>query len=238
MKIFSNPNFLPVYSGVLTATLAVVMLSGFTAQTKKASFEEIDVQRINIVEPDGTRRLIISDKARSPGLYIKGKEYLPDYRKTAGLIFLDDEGSESGGLIFGGLKDAAGNVSRYGHLSFDQYMQDQVFSIDAGEGGGQRRSAVTVLDRPDYPITEEIALIERIKNLPPEQQQAEIEKFYATHAKPQQRVFLGRSPDRSVALQLKDADGRDRIVIAVDANGNPRIQFLGADGSVVSQLPK
>ena len=238
MKIFSSQQFLTVYSGVLTAALGVIVLTGFTDKPAKGNFEEINVQRINIVEPDGTLRLVITDKQRSPGLYIKGKEYLPDYRKTAGLIFMDDEGSESGGLIFGGLKDKDGKVTRYGHLSFDQYMQDQVFSIDAAEGNGQRRSTISVIDRPDHPITEEIELTERIKNLPPEQQQAEIDKFYTTHAKPQQRVFLGRATDRSVALQMKDVNGRDRVVMRVDAAGNPKLQFLNAEGGVISELPK
>src|SRR3982750_3341477 len=78
MKPIFGQKFFAVYSGVLTAVLATVLLSGFDvdAQKKKPRFEEITVERINVVEPDGTLRLIISDKARAPGIYIKGKERL------------------------------------------------------------------------------------------------------------------------------------------------------------------
>jgi hypothetical protein len=48
---------------------------------------------------------------------------------------------------------------------------------------------------------------------------------------------LGSNDDRSASLVLKDSDGRPRIVIEVAANGSPSLQFLDANGKVVSQLP-
>ena len=62
------------------------------------------MRRINIVEPDGTTRMILSNKADAPGLIIRRKEYPHPDRKSAGVIFFDDEGTENGGLIFGDLK--------------------------------------------------------------------------------------------------------------------------------------
>ena len=91
-----------IYSGVLTVVLCVVLLSGASSR-KKTSFDEIDVKRINLVEPDGTIRMVISNRADFPGLIVKGKEY-PHDRQTAGMLFFDDEGTENGGLIFGGAK--------------------------------------------------------------------------------------------------------------------------------------
>jgi hypothetical protein len=140
MRRPSHDRFLAVYSGVITAALLFTVTNvttGLAAPPKKVSFEEIDVTRINVVEPDGTLRLVISDKTRFPGLIVKGKEY-PHDRKTAGVLFFDDEGTENGGLIFGGMKDKSGKVSTYGHLSFDKYMQDQVFTIDASDDGGRK----------------------------------------------------------------------------------------------------
>ena len=116
-----------VYSGVLTAVLSVVLLTGAKSD-KKVSFDEIDVKRLNVVEPDGTVRLILSDKAHFPGLIVKGKEY-PHDRQTAGMLFFDDEGTEDGGLIFGSKKDDKGKVETWGHLSFDQYQGDQVWVL-------------------------------------------------------------------------------------------------------------
>jgi hypothetical protein len=238
MKFLSNQNFLVVYSGVLTLTFAIVILGGWAGERKKTSFEEIDVQRINLVEPDGTLRMIISDKALWPGIYLKGKEHPHPDRKTAGMLFLNEEGTENGGLIFGGEKDKDGKISGHGHLSFDAYEQDQIFSIDAGQEDGKQSSAVTVVDRPDYPIGELIGVLDRIKDLPKDEQQAEITKFLASHPAPHSRLYLGRAGDKSVSLKLKDADGQDRIVIEVASDGSPAIRFLDGRGKVVSQLPQ
>jgi len=51
-------------------------------QTKKASFEQLDVQCIK----DRKIRMVISDKRAD--------------RKTTGMIFIDDDGTEMGGVIF------------------------------------------------------------------------------------------------------------------------------------------
>ena len=85
-----------------------------TSQSKKASFDEIDVKRINLIEPDGTLRLVISDKANFPGLIVKGKEGISARSATAGMLFFDDEGTENGGLIFGGSKNKNGKVAELG----------------------------------------------------------------------------------------------------------------------------
>src|SRR5215472_2091605 len=111
--------FLTIYSGVLTCVFAVTVLSGAATKSKPTSFDEINVRRINFVDPNGTVRLILSNKTDAPGLIIRGKEYPHPDRKTAGVIFFDDEGTENGGLIFGGSKSKDGKVQSYGHLSFD-----------------------------------------------------------------------------------------------------------------------
>src|SRR5258708_31114538 len=64
---FDSHRFLTIYAGVLTVVFAVTILGGF-APSKKTVFEEITVQRVNIIEPDGTLRMVISDKALFPGI--------------------------------------------------------------------------------------------------------------------------------------------------------------------------
>lgn len=236
-NLIGSQRFLAIYSGILTAVFAITVLGGFVAEKEKTEFKELSVQRLNIVEPDGTLRMVISDKAQFPGIIIKGKEHPHPDRKTAGILFFNEEGTENGGLIFGGEKDKDGKVSSYGHLSFDAYEQDQVFSIDAQQEGGQRGSALTMVDRPDYPIGELVALTDRIKDLPAEQKNAEIAKFLQAHPSPHVRLSLGRGADKSVALKLKDVDGHDRIVVEVGADGAPVMRFLDAAGKVVDQFP-
>jgi len=237
MKFMSNPRFLAIYSGFLTAIFAVTILGGFAGPVKKASFDEISVQRINIVEPDGTLRMVLSDRSKAPGLIIKGKEYPHEERKTAGILFFNDEGTENGGLIFGGMKDKNGKVESWGHLSFDQYEQDQVFTIDAGEEDGHRKSGLALWDRGDYPLAEILEASLRIQKLPQAQQEDEWKKFEASHPGDTQRAYLGRVGDRSVGLRLMDQEGRDRLRLRVNPDGSPEIQFLDESGRVTVQFP-
>jgi hypothetical protein len=215
------------YATVATLLIVILVASAFAFDAQRTKFSEIDVQRINIVEPDGTIRMVISDKSKFPGIIINNKERPhPENRSSAGMLFFNDEGTENGGLIFGGSKDKNGAVSSYGHLSFDRYLQDQVFTIDATENGAQKRSGLSIVDDPDWPITDFL-------NASP----AEQKSFFKTHQPPQQRIYLGRTFDDSASLTLKDKDGRPRIIIKVNPDGSPVLQFLSPSGKITSQLP-
>jgi len=75
---------------------AVVVLCG-AAIVRKQNFGVITARRINIVEPDGTVRLTISNRADFPGAWNRGKEYpRPDRREAAGMLFMSEEGTELG----------------------------------------------------------------------------------------------------------------------------------------------
>jgi hypothetical protein len=227
MKILTDVRFLAFYSLAATALVAVLLLAGFRQQESSMKFESIDVQRINVVEPDGTLRMVISNKSAAPGAIIRGKEYADPDRQSAGILFFNDEATENNGLIFGGAKDTNGHVKSYGHLSLDQYEHDQVFTIDSEDQYGLHSSAVTIWDRPDFPIGD-------LLGTPPEKRA----EFLASHPKCHARIYFGRNQDRSVALRLKDKEGRDRIVLRVDADGSPLIQLLDKEGKIIRQVPE
>lgn len=232
-----SQRFLVVYSGALTAAFAATVLSGFANAPRNAAFDEITVRRINVVEPDGTLRMVLSDKSKFPGIIFKGKEYPHADRQTAGVLFFDDEGTENGGLIFGGAKDKNGKVESWGHLSFDRYNQDQVFTIDTGESDGRRRFGIGIWDRGDYPLMDAIEASQRIGKLPEAQQQTEWAKFATSHTGDAQRAYLGRMEDRSVGLRLMDREGHERVRLRVQPDGSPIMQFLDASGGVTAQFP-
>jgi hypothetical protein len=215
---------------------AVTLLCGFAA-ARSQTFDVLRVHRIDFVEPDATPRLIISNRESFPGAYMRNKEYpRPDRRDAAGMIFMNDEGSEMGGLIFGGLKMKDGTIQNHGHLSFDQYEQDQIFAIDSGREDQDKFSAIRIGERGDYPIQQAYDESLRIEKLPKDQQDAEWKKFFATHTGDANRIYLGRGRDKSASLQLKDATGNTRLAMRVDADGNPVIQFLDADGKVTNEF--
>jgi hypothetical protein len=134
------------YSTVATLVLAVAFLSG-SALRKSQVFDEIQVHRIDVVEPDGTLRMVISNKAQLPGVIVKGKEQPPADRPQAGMLFYNEEGSETGGLIFGGHKNANGEVENCcGSLSFDRYGASQIVQLAGVDDVTDQFSGVSVKD--------------------------------------------------------------------------------------------
>ena len=49
--------------------------------------------------------------------------------------------------------------------------------------------------------------------------------------------IVGKTPDRSVTVTLRDVNGRARLKLSVDVSGAPKIEFLDERGAVVSSLP-
>jgi len=134
------------YSMVATLALAVTFLSG-SALRKSQVFDEIQVHRIDVVEPDGTLRMVISNKAQLPGVIVKGKEQPPSDRPQAGMLFYNEEGSETGGLIFGGHKNADGQVENCsGSLSFDRYGASQIVQLAGVDDVTDQSTGVSVRD--------------------------------------------------------------------------------------------
>jgi hypothetical protein len=126
--------------------VAVLLLTGF-ASSRATSFDQITVHRINVVEPDGTLRMVISNKADLPGVIVKGKEQPPQDRPQAGMLFYNDEGSENGGLVFSGHKDSNGNVvDSGGSLSFDKYGANQIVQIAGVDDSSDRFAGMSIRD--------------------------------------------------------------------------------------------
>src|SRR5258707_8971234 len=144
--MFMNQRFLTIYSGVLTLVFAVTVFSGFSIGSKPTTFDQINVHRINVVEPDGTLRLVISDHAKLPGIITRGKER-PFARPQAGMIFYNDEGSENGGLIIGGHRNAKGEVvDSGGSLSFEKYGANQIIQLIGVDDKEDRFAGLSVTD--------------------------------------------------------------------------------------------
>jgi hypothetical protein len=236
MTVLSNPKFLAIYSAVLTIALIVAVLCGAYAG-RNQTFGTINVRRINVVEPDGTVRLTISNRADFPGAWVHKKEYpRPDRRDAAGMLFMSEEGTELGGLIWGAGQEPDGTVENHFHLSADQYEENQVLAVDAGQEGANKFSQITITDQGDFPIDEKRRAWSAIEKLPAEQQEAAWRKFFMTHRHDVKRLDFGRFPDGSSALNLRDQNGKVRIRLAVKADGQAVLQFLDEVGKVIRDL--
>jgi hypothetical protein len=190
---------------LLVTTLLVTML--LQAKTNRNSvFDEITVHRINVVEPDGTLRMIISNHASFPGLIDHGKEK-PYPRPFAGMLFYNNEGTENGGLVFGGHKDDKGQIiDSGGSLSFDSYgHSQQVIQVAGVDDAHDKFSGLAV-------------------------------SGFANTGVSSRRVWVGRDASGSASVALMDAQGKKRIVMQVRENGDASLLFLDDQGKVIKEI--
>jgi hypothetical protein len=200
-----NRSFLVGYSLIATAALAATVL-GRTSKANSPTFDQITVHRINLVEPDGTPRMIISDRAAFPGMIVRGKEK-PYERPFAGMLFYNDEGTETGGLVFGGHKNTEGQVVDSGvSLSFDKYgAPQQIVQLAGIDDIHDRFSGLAV-------------------------------NGFSESGTNNRRLWVGRDASDSASVALMDAEGRKRIVIQVLKDGTASIQFLDEHGKTVKEI--
>ena len=149
---------------------------------------------------------------------------------------MSEEGTELGGLIWGASRLPDGSVQNHFHLSADQYEENQIVTFEAGQEGNDKFSRITMIDQGDFPVDEQRRSHDEIERLPADQQDSAWKKYFATHRHDIQRLVLGRLPDRSVGLTLRDYLGKARIVLAVQPDGSPVLQFLDDSGRVLRDL--
>jgi hypothetical protein len=229
--------FLRAYAAVSGAVLIALSVAAFRRSAAPTQFDEIDVHRINIVEPDGKLRMVIANKARSTGPIGHGKPFGYAGGTRAGIIFFNDEETEDGGLIFEGAK-TNGKVTASAQLSFDQYEQDQVVYLRYVEEKGKRYEGLYVDDRAEIPGL--FDSYRRLDSMPPgpakDSARRILEGPHNGVPSEAHRVFVGRDGTRSATLRLADPYGRTRLRLLVDSLGAARIEFLDDSGHVVRSL--
>ena len=232
--------FLKLYALCSTAAFAVLALAAFTHRRPPTKFDEIDVERINVVEKDGKLRMVISNRDRSPGPIAYGKPFGYAGGSRPGMIFFNDEGTENGGLTFTGMRKPDGTYTSSGHLSFDQYNEDQVVYLQYIDDNGKMRKGLTIADRADVPILGVVALSDSIRAMPegPEKEAATKRLMMPRPGEPlfAQRLYVGRDPAKASVVLLSDRLGHARLRIMVDSLGTPSIAFLDTAGAVVRTI--
>jgi len=219
---------------------ALAGLVAFTRASRIPRFAEIDVERINIVAPNGKPRLVISNAERAPDVVIDGKTYHRSGANEAGMIFYNEEGSENGGMGFSGHR-RDGHVAASAGFMFDQYGQDQTVGLTYNEQDGRRSAGLRVWDRPNQPVTVLADMVEPIKLMadgPEKTRRMAAVRDSATRLGlgGAQRVFVGKQSDKTATVVLADAQSRPRLRMVVDSAGAARIEFLDDSGKVLRTL--
>jgi hypothetical protein len=233
---------LKAYAAIMTLLFGTLTIAAFRQQEQKQRFGEIDVERINIVEPDGNLRMVISNRTRSIGPIYKGQPFGYAGGSRPGIIFFNDEGTENGGLTFSGRRRPDGTFQANTGMSFDQFDQDQVVVLNYADNNGTRRMGLTIGERADVNIFDLVKERDSIMRMPegPARNEALQRWQQPRNGVPlyAQRVYVGRDPSKAAVLDLSDRLGRPRIRLRVDSAGTPSLEFLDETGRVTARLPE
>ncbi|MFO0984858.1 MAG: hypothetical protein U1E76_24545 [Planctomycetota bacterium] len=227
---------------IALVALAMALVAFRSARTDKESFTEIDVERLNIVEPDGRLALVIANKPRLPEVILGGKEIDAGRagKRGPGMLFFNEQADEVGGLVFGGRKQGQGYEAG-ALLAFDQFNNDQVVFLSYQDNGSSRRSGLHVVDRPTKPtIRDLIELRQNIARAAGEEKQKLESELAASAQRGElgaERLFVG-SNDGTAMVRLCDTAGRNRIRLYVDRANQARLEFLDDQGKVVYRIPQ
>lgn len=184
-------------------------LAAFQSPGQKAHFTEVDVERLNVIEPDGQLVLAMANTARLPDPLQAGKTVQTD-RTGPGMIFFDGRGEEVGGLIYG-TRQTPNGYAAGAHLSFDQFRSDQVVYLDYQDNGTDLKAAG-------------LYVVDRDRANPPRIPSA-------------RRMFIG-SVNETAMVQLRDRSGKERVRLSVSPEGVARLEFLDSNGKVIERVPK
>lgn len=226
------------------STLAILVL--FVLLLKPHAdmrLETLDVARINVLNETGDPALVIGAHGKLPGPWVEGVEYAQELSggrtRASGMIFFNERGDEVGGLTYHGQRTEDGYTAG-GGITFDQFQQDQVVSLQYQDNGTSRSAGVHVWDRStEISLGDIIQLVDARRTASGaelDEINAQIQAL-ADRGMGANRVFLG-SADRVALLLLRDRAGRPRIRLLVDSLDTPRLEFLDGDGQVTHAYPE
>jgi len=211
-------------------------------------FTEIDVERINIVEKDGTVKMIITNVDKFPN----GKDKINTRptnearKKRSGMLFFNEDGIECGGFIYDGQKKENGHNSGLS-LTYDQYDGDQVMQLLTQDytKGGKRfvTSSLAFNDRPvgelQLKTAEIMKELEELRKKDPKAMQQKYDEYLKQGligGAP--RIMLGKSRSENNGLFLFDDKGMPKAMFYIDKANNAKLDFYNDQGKVTASFPE
>jgi len=229
---------------IATVIGMIFLITSAFKKSENQKFSEIDVERINIVEKDGTVKMIITSSDRFP----TGDDRVNDRPtnasrpKVTGMLFFNDDGMECGGLIYGGAKNENGHIQG-GVFTFDQYDGDQVLNLIMQDyKHGDERIVINGIGFNDRLPTESLyTLLEKQKEfegLSPEEAARKYKEYEEQGLiGGVTRAFLGKMETQENGLFLLDDKGKLRAMFYVDKENNAKLDFLDEKGNVIASFP-
>jgi hypothetical protein len=205
------------------------LVSAFT--NRKAginNFDEITVKKLSLVDSTGKKRMIMTtDFAKAPWGGQEVKRNVPP--GMAGMIYLDTNGDEVGGLAFGGSDKGKVALSTLDYTG----MPLEAIGYSRVQTEKYTSAGFVVMDNPriDSTWNAEKFLEE---NKSGQKDGAQIKLLQKQMVS---RVELG-VVNHDARLILKDNKGKDRIILGVNDNNEAVIKILDEDGNVIQKFPE
>ncbi|MFN3848078.1 MAG: hypothetical protein ACK4NY_01560 [Spirosomataceae bacterium] len=232
------------------ATVFAITFIATTAFNKNGNqrFGEIDVERINIVEKDGTVKMVITNVERFPNGSdkINGRPTNEQRKKRSGMLFFNEDGIECGGFIYDGQKKANGHSAGLS-LTYDQYDGDQVMQLlteDYQEGDKRLvTSGLMFNDRATKESQQKTAqIMKELDELAQKDPKAADEKYKLYESQGliggAPRLLIGKSRSENNGLFLFDKKGMPKAMFYVDKDNNAKLDFFDEKGNILASFPE
>ena len=225
---------------VLFVSTAFLCINSVYPLLPKQRFKLIDAERINIRERSGTLKAALSNSAG----FNEGKRAEQGGARLSGLMFYNEEGEETGGLVYFGKAIPGGQDSDV-TLTMDQYRQDQNVYLHHEEfkdaHGLRIEDGLSINARPDWTKTkEEYATYAEMEKLRPEQRdELQLKSLQAGKISTRrlffgvQRGIKGSETYDDAGMFIKNKWGRNTIRLYVDNDNRPHFQIYDPLGKTI-----
>jgi hypothetical protein len=239
-KLLSRIRVLQICVLGLFLVNAFLVLNCFFPFLPQQRFKIINAERINIREKNGVLKAALSNSAG----FNEGQRADQGAVRLSGLMFYNEEGQETGGLVYLG-KAIPGGQDADVSLTMDQYNQDQNVYLHHVEHkdslGSSIEDGLTINSRPDWKsIKEEYSIYNEMDKLPTNDREALKLKSLQAGKISTRRAFYGvrrgitnQEPYDDAGLFLKNKWGRDAIKIYVDKDNKPHFEIYDSYGKSI-----
>jgi hypothetical protein len=218
--------------GALVLAVLFLSVNCFLPLLPRQRFRVIDAERINIREQNGILKAALSNSA---GFY---EAYRAEHGGVtfSGLMFYNEEGQETGGLVYSG-KSIPGGQDADVSLTMDQFRQDQNVYLHHEEHKDakalQIEDGLAVISRPDWTrVKEEYSIYGEMDKLSPEKQDDVQLKALQAGKISARRLFFGVTrgvkgevPYDDAGVFIKNRWGRTAIKLYVDYDNKPHFEI-------------
>lgn len=202
--------------------------------------EEIKVQRLSIVGPDGHLYISISNPEKQALATIDGEPISSETnRDLPGIIFFNRIGDELGGIFHDGTENES-----FAGITFDKQKDDQILAImkDEYKDGDEWKRWYGLFLRERSDSITQTQMFRDFHEETAGYTEKEREEAYQAMRKLQDekinvyRMFLGMEENEDVGLFLYDNEGKERIKIYIDEDDHAHFMILDKTGNAIEHL--